>query len=206
MQKRNHTRAELRDRLIERARKRGRDKGLPATVQVKDLIWPKLCPVLGIELNYDFSGGFMGAYPSLDRFKPELGYVAGNVFIISHRANTLKNNGTLEEFKKIVRYLRHRPVHSQRGIYKVRQHHIGQRSKVATTKFRGDAAAEVLKNCGRVLNTFELAAELKINGVDIDLSTGTSGFVHLLLRDGRFIAENRLSRRQPYKWRLLEAT
>jgi hypothetical protein len=34
-----------------------------------------------------------------------VGYVPGNVNIISFRANTLKNNGTLEEFKKLIKWM-----------------------------------------------------------------------------------------------------
>lgn len=43
--------------------------------------------------------------PSIDRHVPEQGYVKENIVIMSNRANILKNNGSLEEFKMLVKYL-----------------------------------------------------------------------------------------------------
>lgn len=43
--------------------------------------------------------------PSIDRIVPELGYVKGNVAVISMKANRLKSNGLLGDFKKLIRYL-----------------------------------------------------------------------------------------------------
>ena len=40
--------------------------------------------------------------PSLDRIIPSLGYVKGNIRVISFRANTLKNNATLSELELIL--------------------------------------------------------------------------------------------------------
>jgi hypothetical protein len=64
---------------------------------------PTFCPVLGLELRY----GCMGPdCASVDQKVPRGGYIPGNIAIMSHRANTLKNNGTLEEFTSLVSYLR----------------------------------------------------------------------------------------------------
>lgn len=44
-----------------------------------------------------------GSYaPSIDKIIPALGYVPGNVMVISLRANTLKNNATLAELQTLV--------------------------------------------------------------------------------------------------------
>jgi hypothetical protein len=43
------------------------------------------------------------ASPSLDRIDNALGYVKGNVRIISFRANALRSNATLEELQAITR-------------------------------------------------------------------------------------------------------
>lgn len=50
-------------------------------------------------------GGGRHNSPSLDRRDPSLGYVKGNVGVISDRANLLKSNMTLEELKKLVSYM-----------------------------------------------------------------------------------------------------
>jgi hypothetical protein len=43
---------------------------------------------------------------SLDRIDPVLGYVQGNIAVISHLANTLKNNCTDPQvFRRIAEYL-----------------------------------------------------------------------------------------------------
>lgn len=39
--------------------------------------------------------------PSLDRIRPALGYVPGNVRVISYKANRLRNNGTFIEIMQV---------------------------------------------------------------------------------------------------------
>lgn len=58
---------------------------------------PEVCPILGIELNWSTNQGPSMASPSIDKIKPELGYVPGNVRWLSHRANMLKSNATADE-------------------------------------------------------------------------------------------------------------
>lgn len=101
--------------LCANARFRGRKRGLIATIRPEDLIWPTHCPVLGLELDYPERSGMRGEspaqsnWPSLDRWDSARGYVPGNVFVISLRANTLKNNATHDEILKIAAYLAHHP-------------------------------------------------------------------------------------------------
>lgn len=88
---------------------------MEATITPADLVWPTHCPVLGIELDYPTAYGERGTqavkpnWPSLDRWDSTKGYVPGNVFVISYRANTLKNNATYEEILKVAKYLSRRP-------------------------------------------------------------------------------------------------
>lgn len=87
------------------ARKRAKRKGLRFNLLPEDCAIPKRCPVLGIPLRY--GTGFRHANsPSLDRIDNKKGYVRGNVIVISWRANSLKSNGTLPEFKKLVTWLK----------------------------------------------------------------------------------------------------
>lgn len=65
------------------------------------------CPILGIPLEWSTMRGngmtTVPGSPSLDRIDPTKGYISGNVWIISHRANAIKNNATHEELKLVAR-------------------------------------------------------------------------------------------------------
>jgi len=87
--------------IYQAAKTRAKNNNLPFTITLKDVIIPDICPVFGIKLN---TGDRLNS-PTLDRIDNKLGYVDGNVKIISSKANRLKNNGTLEEFKQIIEYL-----------------------------------------------------------------------------------------------------
>ncbi len=92
--------------LIRGAKYRAKEKGVPFEITKNDLDWPEYCPVFGVRLDYQGGRQYRNPNsPSLDRIIPEKGYVKGNVAIISWRANTLKNNATLEELRKIVDWL-----------------------------------------------------------------------------------------------------
>jgi hypothetical protein len=65
------------------------------------------CPILGIPLEWscrrENSQFTLSGSPSLDRIDPAKGYVKGNVWIISHKANCIKNNATHEELKLVTK-------------------------------------------------------------------------------------------------------
>ena len=69
-----------------------------------DIEWNMVCPVLGIELDW-FNEYRQENSPSFDRINPKLGYIKGNVQIISTRANRIKNDGTAEEHRLIAAYM-----------------------------------------------------------------------------------------------------
>ena len=86
------------------AKSRAKEAGLPFDLELSDIVIPAVCPVLGIPLAK--SEGYKSAgSPSVDRLIPELGYVKGNISVISFRANWIKNNGTLEEHRKITAWM-----------------------------------------------------------------------------------------------------
>lgn len=81
-----------------------RRNGIKFTISFGDLVWPDVCPVLGIPINY-LAPGISENSPSIDQIVPGKGYVPGNVAVMSWRANRIKNDGTLEEHVKIVTWL-----------------------------------------------------------------------------------------------------
>ena len=86
---------------------RTKRSGIPFDLKLEDIVVPEFCPVLGIPLEWQIGkGGRTDNSPSLDRMEPELGYTKGNVQVISMRANRIKNDGTIEEHEKIIRYMR----------------------------------------------------------------------------------------------------
>ena len=92
-------------RLFSAARSRARRNGIPFSITIDDIVIPEKCPVLEIPL-YREGGKFKYNTPSLDRFIPSLGYVPGNVQVISWRANWLKNDATADELEKVARWMR----------------------------------------------------------------------------------------------------
>lgn len=86
--------------ILARARERSKRDGREFDLTKEDIIVPEVCPLLGIKINP--KGKDRTTSPSLDRKDPTKGYTPDNVWVISSRANTLKNNGTLDEFKLLV--------------------------------------------------------------------------------------------------------
>jgi hypothetical protein len=85
---------------------RARRNGVPCNIDISDIIIPNFCPLLGIKLKAPHSGKLSHDSPSLDKKDPTKGYTKGNVWVISHRANTLKNNATVEELELLVKNLK----------------------------------------------------------------------------------------------------
>lgn len=85
-------------------RERARAKNVPFNLTVDHLksLMVTHCPVLGIKLDRRSSrrDNAPGA-PTVDRIVPELGYVEGNVIIISKRANQIKSDATPDEIRKV---------------------------------------------------------------------------------------------------------
>lgn len=87
-------------------RARAKQRGIPFNARVEDFIVPETCPVLGVPLRREYgTGKANGDSPSVDRVIPALGYVTGNIRIISNRANLLKNDASLDELKNLVSYV-----------------------------------------------------------------------------------------------------
>lgn len=92
--------------LLRAAKKRADARGLLFLITVEDVVIPDKCPALGTPLVRNV-GGRTGApnSPSLDRIIPELGYIPGNVQVISHKANMMKQNATKDELRAFARWV-----------------------------------------------------------------------------------------------------
>ena len=71
--------------------------------------YPDYCPILGIKLELNNKTTADNS-PSFDKVLPERGYVKGNVQIISYKANRLKSNMSIEDFKKFIEYIENNTV------------------------------------------------------------------------------------------------
>ena len=97
--------------MYQRSKSNAKQRKLEFTLTLEDLTWPTHCPILGIELVYerDKKEPHRDNYPTIDRWDNSKGYVSGNVFVISWRANRMKWHSTVEELEAIVQYMRERP-------------------------------------------------------------------------------------------------
>jgi hypothetical protein len=97
---RNWYKQNIAKRLYDSAKRRANYKNINFSIKQSDIIVPKYCPVLGIELSVGEGSAHDGS-PSLDRVIPSLGYIKENIIVVSHKANTIKNNATIDELEKV---------------------------------------------------------------------------------------------------------
>lgn len=95
--------------MFRKARTRAKAANVPFTITkgyLEGLIaeYGQVCPALGTP----FQPGVGRPIPesmSIDRFEPRLGYVPGNVWLLSNRANTIKNSATRTELGRVYRWM-----------------------------------------------------------------------------------------------------
>lgn len=108
--------------LLRWARGRAELNGVSFSLTVDDIEIPEFCPVLGIPLFHG-DGVSCDNSPTVDRIVPEVGYVPGNIIIISNRANRVKSNASWLELRKLVEfYEEHITQHWMRGDHDGRYH------------------------------------------------------------------------------------
>jgi len=94
-------------------RGRARKNKIPFEIRLEDIEQPEFCPVLGVRLQYGINHNTEETkwkkHPdraSFDKLVPKLGYIPGNVFIISLEANRLKSNATVEQIESLLKYMK----------------------------------------------------------------------------------------------------
>lgn len=94
------------DRMLNRASQRARKSGLECTIRTDDIKIPETCPILGMPLIHHVgSPGGKPNSPALDRIDNELGYVPGNVRVISHLANMMKSCANEEQLVRFAEWV-----------------------------------------------------------------------------------------------------
>lgn len=103
---------ERRQNMLTAARRRAKLKGVPFSITLDDIQIGAACPILGVAFDLSKSPsiarGRLGPAdnsPTLDRVIPELGYVSGNVMVISHRANRFKSDATPDELRRVCEFV-----------------------------------------------------------------------------------------------------
>lgn len=91
--------------MLANAKRRANKNNVPFNLVLGDINIPDSCPVMGVP--FEWGDGFNDYSPTLDRIVPSLGYVAGNVHVISNIANRIKSNATPEQVKKVYEYFLH---------------------------------------------------------------------------------------------------
>lgn len=84
------------ERLVSTTKSRALKSNIPFNIEPSDIVIPEKCPYLGITLFHG-AGKLTDNSPSLDKIIPELGYIKGNIQVLSHKANAMKRNASIEE-------------------------------------------------------------------------------------------------------------
>ncbi len=86
------------------AKARAKKKGLDFSINLEDILFPDVCPILQIPLLVNIEK-VKDDSPTLDRIDNRLGYIRGNVRVISYKANRLKNSLTEQDLKRMLKYI-----------------------------------------------------------------------------------------------------
>jgi len=89
--------------MYSNAKQRAKREGLPFNLKPTDIDIPDVCPALGIPMKR--SNVISEGSPTLDKVIPELGYIRGNIVVISNLANRMKSNHTSEQLQLVVNYI-----------------------------------------------------------------------------------------------------
>ena len=91
------------------AKNRSTKKGLPFLLEYSDIEYPTHCAVTGLELTYSLCAeedgrGRLNA-ASIDRIDSSLGYVPGNVRVISWIGNSMKGDLSESDFLNVIKLI-----------------------------------------------------------------------------------------------------
>jgi hypothetical protein len=90
--------------IYKSAQVRAKSKNIPFDLTPSDIVIPAECPALGIPLVRNIKDIGPNS-PTLDRFIPSLGYVRGNVRVISNLANRIKTDATTNQVRLVADWM-----------------------------------------------------------------------------------------------------
>lgn len=92
--------------MLNSARARAKKKQIIFSIDLNDIVIPEFCPVFtDMRLNKNNKKQGLDS-PTLDRLIPSLGYVKGNIRVISWKANHIKSFASLEDITKVYEWLK----------------------------------------------------------------------------------------------------
>jgi hypothetical protein len=136
----------------ERARKRARRLNLPFDLPRDSVVIPPACPVLGVPLRT--GGSRTPQSPSLDRIRPQQGYVVGNVRVVSDHANRLK--GDLDLARLMARVGEDRPRRPPGGYERLIEY-VRRETLLAEVRARAAAGGRVGEEWAKIARFLEKA-------------------------------------------------
>jgi hypothetical protein len=92
-------------RMLSRSKKRALENGVEFSLTLEDIIIPDVCPLLEQPLDIGASKAHDWS-PSIDRIDSSKGYIPGNVWVVSWRANRIKNDATFQELELLLANLK----------------------------------------------------------------------------------------------------
>ena len=98
--------------IISECRRRAAEKNREFSLDKDELEFPKVCPVLNIELKHgrdDWQNS-----PNIDRIDNNKGYTMDNVIVVSALANTIKTSANPNQIIKVGEF--YKKLYEERGI------------------------------------------------------------------------------------------
>ena len=84
-------------RLLHSCKNNAKKQNIEFALKVEDIVIPKTCMYLGIELTNISGEGRVQSNASIDRIDSSKGYLKDNIQVISDLANKMKQNATPEQ-------------------------------------------------------------------------------------------------------------
>ena len=93
----------IRGYIIRNSKYCAKRRGIHFDLKYTDFELPEVCPILGMKLEYG-SGhdGNSPCHATLDRIDNNLGYIPGNVMVISRLANAMKNEASFDQIQTFI--------------------------------------------------------------------------------------------------------